>query len=187
MLQAQSNNIRFYYRYKLNENSESESKMIRQNELSKKWTIFPNEVKEFKDFIRTKDRPTGIIDYEMFDRFTEAVHKSSIVDFNKRFPMYSREILASMPRTQLVSICNAYNISTVNKRPDFLINQILTKQDVYREEQEQRDKEERKQLMEQIAEEKVNEVLDKRLVVLEDSDKAELKKNVIDTLKKKFK
>jgi hypothetical protein len=41
--------------------------------------------------------------------------------------------------------------------------------------------------MEQIAEEKVNEILDKRLVVLEDSDKAELKKNVIDTLKKKFK
>jgi len=187
MHQGQVNNIRFYFRYKLNENSDSDSKMIRQNELSKKWTVFPYEVKEFKDFIRTKDRPTGIIDFEQFDRFTEAVQKSSAVDFHKKFPMYTRETLSSMPRKELVEICAAYNISTVNKRPDFLINQILTKQEIYREEQEQREKEEKKQLMEKIAEDKVNEILEKKLVVLEDGDKAELKKSVMDTLKKKFK
>ena len=186
MIQAQNNNLKFYYRYKLNENYKSDSKMISNIELSKKWTIFPNEVEEFRTFIRTKDRPTGIIDCEQFDRFTNAVQKSSIVNFKKKLPMYARETLASMPRSQLVEICNAYSISTVSKRPDFLINQILTKQEVYRESDEQRREDTKLKKIEEIAENKINEILDKRCEALQNNERKDLKDKVIETLKKAF-
>jgi hypothetical protein len=186
MHSAQANNLIFYYRYKLNENSDTDSKMISKIEVSKKWTIFPNEIKEFKQFIRTKDRPTGILDYEQFNRYTEGIHKSSIVEYSTRFPMYTRDTLASMPRKQLVEICNAYNISTVNRRPDFLINQILIKQEVFRIEDERIQEELKIKKLEEIAENKVNEILDLRKEGVTIEEKEALKNKVFKTIKKAY-
>jgi hypothetical protein len=184
MINAHSSTLQYYFRYRLNENCKSESKIFPVNvNLTKEWSIFSNEIVELKPYIRTKDNPIAEIDMEEFDRTTQGVVRSSLVQFKKKYPQYSRDTLASMPRNLLVEICLAYSIPVVNRPKDFLVNRILEKQEIYKFQETERKDEEKKVLLENIAEIKINEILDKRCVGLLNEEKEEIKKEVIEGLK----
>lgn len=160
------------YRYKLNENHKDKNAVLNNVFLTKDWTVFSTENHSLSNFIRTKENPKGIVDYEEFNRITNGVRKSSYVDFKKRFPLYTREVLASMPRKLLVDICKAYSIDVIGKKPEFLVEKIIEKQHIYKEQEEQRKEEEKKIYLEELVERKVNEYFSKDAVV--DVEKAKI-------------
>lgn len=183
MVQTTPNTTKIYYRYKLNDNAKSSTMSINTHKLTDKWTIFPKKIDDLDSYIRTKDFPDKPVDYEQFDRVTGATIQSSVVNFNKRFPTYTRDTLASMPRTQIFEICKSYNISTINKRVDFLINRIIEKQEVYREFDNVMKEQKLNKKLEDIAENKINEILNKRNEILTEIEKKRLKVTVIEELK----
>jgi hypothetical protein len=172
------------FRYKLNENVLDATAMINNIYLTKKWTVFPEECVNLKNYIRTKDVPTGIVDFEEFDRFNQGIKVSSYIDFKKQFPQYTRDILASMKRDQIVEICKAYNITVVNKRNEFLINIILEKQEFFRVQYAMVEKDEQEKMLEGIAERKANEIIDNRCPGMFDDEKKKMIGKIITELKK---
>lgn len=123
---------RFMHRYRLNDNAVADSIKVEGVQLTKNWRDFDRYYDVLDNYIKTKDSPYGIVDYEEYNPFTNGVVNSSVTNFSKRLPQYKREVLATMKRPQLVEIAKTLNINPVLKRDAFLINLILEKQEKYK-------------------------------------------------------
>jgi len=179
------NNQKHFYRYRLSDNSINEKAQINGVDLTRSWMTSDVELKQLNSYIRTKDAPDNFIDYEKFDRFSNAVLKSSWVDFTKLFPYYERNTLASMKRPQLELICNSYNISTANMRNDILINKVLEKQEFYKSQHDERKRLDKEKELDRAAEKAMRKIFAEHLdVVITDAVKDELKQKLINDLKK---
>jgi hypothetical protein len=180
-------NPQIYYRYRLSDNVEKDTMNVNGKNLNHSWMTIGHEIPELHMYIRTKDNPENIIDFESFDRITQAIIKSSWVDFKKFFPYYSRETLASMPRKQLEIICNSYNIPTANLRNEFLINKLLQKQEIFKVRHDEEKAKKQRVLLEEVADKAIKKILEEKLneqdLVIDKDIELELKEKVIEDLK----
>jgi hypothetical protein len=178
MVHATTNGRLSMFRYKLNENCNTDSKIYGPIKLTKEWKTMPQEEIMLRNYIRTKDNPGGDVDYEEFNVNSGGVIRSSYVNFKKRFPYYKKETLMSFPRHQLVDICKAYSISTEGKRPEFLIEKIIEKQDIYKVADDERKEKEKFDKIEKIIEEKLTKILINMKMSINDNDKEKIKEAV---------
>ena len=122
---------RLRYRYKLNDNQKANDCIVDGVFLTHDWRDLDRHFDKLEKHIRTKDNPVGIIDFEEYNPISDGIVNSSVINFEKKLPMYKREVLATMKRPQIVEIAKSYNINPILKRDAFLINLILEKQVIY--------------------------------------------------------
>jgi len=115
-------------RYRLNENEVADTKQIAGIKITKNWVDYENPIDAFKPYIRTKARPKGIIDTQIYSINEAMVIVDSKSIFDSIEKMYTREELGTMSRDELIGICLIYGINPVNKADHFLSKLILQKQ-----------------------------------------------------------
>jgi len=116
------------FRYKLNSNSQSDTMQIAGINLTKSYRDFDNKCEELNGYIRKKDRPEGVVDYQIYNVADKEAVLDSKVIFDMIDKIYTREELSIMNRTELIDVCLVYNINPVNKPDSFLAKLILQKQ-----------------------------------------------------------
>lgn len=119
---------RVIYRYFLNENFKGESCSFNGLVVTKTPKDFDSKLEELDPYIRTKYNPTGMVDYQVINPYSNGSNFDSKEIFEKDLKIYSREEIALMNRDEIITICQIYNIPVVNMRTEILAKLILEKQ-----------------------------------------------------------
>lgn len=117
------------YKYRLNSNwKDSDSLKLEGVELTREWIFFSKKKDSISHHVKTKLNPNGIVDYEEVNPYTQGVYRSSVSEFDKKLPIYTKDMLDVMKRDDLVEISRVYSIDPVRKTNDFLIKLIIDAQ-----------------------------------------------------------
>jgi hypothetical protein len=120
-----------WYRYKLNENSDSESQFLNTIFVYKQSRDYTKPVKELEPFIRTKENPKGVVDFQEFEKTSRKILNDSEQNYYDVLPIGSKEFYSTLSRKELYKYCAHYNLDTVNNSTKFLIDKIIDKQHLY--------------------------------------------------------
>lgn len=126
-----NDNIPVWYRYKLNENSKSESQFLKGHYVYKQWKDFTEPLTALESFIRTKENPKGVVDFQEFEKISRKVLNDSKENYYEVLEVGTKEFYSTLSRKEIYKYCKHYNLNTVNQSTDFLINQIIDKQHIY--------------------------------------------------------
>ena len=118
-------------RYKINENEKAETKQIAGIKLTRNWVDYENPLEALSPYIRTKARPHGIIDTQVYSINNQEVLIDSKKVFDSVEKVYTRQELGLMLRDELIDICLVYGINPVNKADHFLAKMIIQKQNEF--------------------------------------------------------
>lgn len=126
--------MRLMYRYKLNENAKQDEMKIADFHITKHWKMVYSKPLKLDPFIRTKENPDGIVDYEKLNiddnnRIVESSYRLFVEDIT----MYTREELSILSRQALKQIADPYKIDCGKYNDVFIIRKILEKQTEYQE------------------------------------------------------
>lgn len=116
-------------RYRLNENANGDRMAVERFTLSKKeWLVVPSLLSGLRKWVRTKENPKGILDYEKYIPNTNEVVYSSKYYYESKPMKVSRELLLSYNRKQLCEVGYVWGI--MDNYPDkVLIQKIMEKQE----------------------------------------------------------
>jgi hypothetical protein len=124
------NNI-ILYGYKIADTCSDVEITINNIQLTNSWTDFKLPQEKLKPFIRSVNNLEGILDYREFNPITKQSKFDGSESNNIEPEIYSRDVLSTFKREQLVDICNIWQLNHVNKPAPLLVNNIIAKQMEY--------------------------------------------------------
>jgi len=125
---TEGNSIEYFYKYKLNENFKERGDQISIAGLileKDKWNFFNGRQRNLEVYIRTKKNPNGILDFQEVHKIKGEIVSDTEKNYNFIPEHYTRDALCCMKRSELLEICDAYMIDSVNKVDKYLIQRII--------------------------------------------------------------
>jgi hypothetical protein len=117
-----------HHKYVLNENTEAPNMSIEGIHVSKAPKSFFSKQHLLHKYIRTKENPKGILDYEEYIPATGRIIFSNLKILNQDTVEVPLEELQLMGRDSLIEIAHHYNIDAIGKRDDVLVKKIYEAQ-----------------------------------------------------------
>lgn len=116
-----------HYRYRIFEDTEHSTISIDNIKLSKAmWHTSPHKLEKLDKWVRSLNNPSGIVEYEEIDRYTNSITYKPPMGPPEKF--YTRDELFVMSRDELCEIAGTMCIPTINIKNDSLIRLILNNQ-----------------------------------------------------------
>jgi len=119
---------RVVYQYRLTDTVEYEALQLAGVSLTKGWTTFTGVKEELTPFLKSTTKPEGMVDYQKVNADSnEVLYKTIPIPMD--IPIFDKSVLFTMTRSELCEICKEYGIVTVNRTNQFLVKEILEKQE----------------------------------------------------------
>jgi hypothetical protein len=116
------------HQYRLTDSVEYDSLQIAGVTLTKDWFSFVNVKEELQAFLKSTTNTEGMVDYQKVNVESKEVLYKTIPN-PLDMPIFERNVLFSMIRSELCEICKEYGIVTTNKTNQFLVKEIIEKQE----------------------------------------------------------
>jgi hypothetical protein len=118
------------YRYRINDkHKDGGPAVIGKYTLSRQWFESISEVDMLKSYIRTPLNKTGMLQTQTFDVDTQTVVYDSDNYLDKEIQTYTRDVLGTMKRSELIEALRMYGIDSPRLKDEKLRILILEKQD----------------------------------------------------------
>jgi hypothetical protein len=116
------------HQYRLTDSVEYDSLQLAGVPLTKNWKSFEYIKENLQPFLKSTTNSSGMVDYQKVNlESNEVLYKTIPTELD--IEIFDRNILFMMTRIELCQICKEYGIVTTNRTNQFLVKEILEKQE----------------------------------------------------------